>query len=105
MASPVKKFLIWLLLLTPVAILLTEIRVLLVFVLLVFIVYAIGLVILKPYRKYLPFSIALVIALSMSIFGNGFFKEVGVVDVLPEAVKPKPMDAETLEKLKQLKNQ
>jgi hypothetical protein len=68
------QFIFWLLILTPLALLTADWRVLQILVLALFFVFGIGFFFLEEYKKYIPFTLAFLIALCFGIFAYPFIK-------------------------------
>ncbi len=73
------QFIVWLIVLTPIALFTSEWRVLQVLVLMLFFVFGIGFFFLKEYKKYIPFTAALFMALIAGIFGEMVLQDIGLL--------------------------
>ena len=79
-----KIFLMWLFILLPISVFTSDWLLVHVVLLGIFITTAVAFLFHKQNRKYVPFSIAFLLSLSISIGGYGTFKKWGISDFLPE---------------------
>ncbi len=83
MKNGIVQFILWLLVMTPISVLTSEWKLLHILIFILFFITLLGFMFLKEFRKYLPVSLAFFLALGIGIFGYPFFKEMGVVDIIP----------------------
>lgn len=84
MKRQVIRFFIWLSILLPISVLTSDWLLVHVILLGIFLTTVVTFLFHKENRKYVPFSIAFLLSLSIAIGGYGTFKKWGISDVLPQ---------------------